>query len=157
TQIIVAPRLRGIAGVRRDVALGRLLRDERYDIAIDFHGGPRASLLTWLSRAPIRIGYDIAGRRWMYTRVVGRPRQLRARRSVENQWDLLESLGVPRASPDTYPVEMPSHPGLARAVASRIESAGVGATDPVVVIHVSAGNPFRRWPVQSFSEVVAAL
>jgi lipopolysaccharide heptosyltransferase II len=157
TQVIVAPRLRGFAGLRRDVALGRLLRDERYDVAIDFHGGPRASLLTWLSRAPIRIGYDVAGRRWMYTRVVGRPRQLRARHSVENQWDLLASLGVPRPNPDTYPVEMPSNPDLARAVATRLESAGVAATDSLVVVHVSAGNPFRRWPIQSFSEVAAAL
>jgi lipopolysaccharide heptosyltransferase II len=157
TQVIVAPRLRGLAGLRRDVALGRLLRDERYDVAIDFHGGPRASLLTWLSRAPIRIGYDVAGRRWMYTRVVERPRQLRARHSVENQWDLLASLGVPRPNPDTYPVEMPSNPDLARAVAIRLESAGVAATDALVVVHVSAGNPFRRWPIQSFSEVAAAL
>jgi lipopolysaccharide heptosyltransferase II len=157
TQVIVAPRLRGLAGLRRDVALGRLLRDDRYDIAIDFHGGPRASLLTWLSRAPIRIGYDVPGRRWMYTRVVGRPRQLRARHSVENQWDLLESLGIPRANADAYPVEMASSPELARAVAFRLESAGVTATDSLVVIHVSAGNPFRRWPMQSFSEVAAAL
>jgi lipopolysaccharide heptosyltransferase II len=157
TQVIVAPRVRGLAGLRRDVELGRLLRDERYNIAIDFHGGPRASLLTWLSRAPIRIGYDIPGRRWMYTRVVARPRQLRARHSVENQWDLLESLEIPRATPDTYPVEMPSPPDLARAVISRLQSAAVAASDPLVVIHVSAGNPFRRWPIQSFGEVAARL
>src|SRR5215467_3778243 len=80
-QVVVAPRVRGLAGLRRDLALGRLLRDDRYEIAIDFHGGPRASLLTWLSRAPTRIGYDIVGRRWMYTHVVGRPRELRARHS----------------------------------------------------------------------------
>ena len=30
----------------------------------------------------------------MYTDVVARPRELRPRHSVENQWDLLEALGV---------------------------------------------------------------
>jgi lipopolysaccharide heptosyltransferase II len=157
SQIVVAPRGRGLGGLWRDVALGRLLRDERYDIAIDFHGGPRASLLTWLSRAPVRIGYDIVGRRWMYTRVVARPRELRARHSVENQWDLLDSLGVSRPSRDAYPVEMPASPKMAQAVASRIAAAGVSAGDQLVVIHVSAGNPFRRWPIGSFGDVAAAL
>ena len=58
---------RGVAGLRDDLALGRRLRAARFDLAIDFHGGPRASLLTWLSGAPTRIGYDVAGRSWMYT------------------------------------------------------------------------------------------
>lgn len=157
SRTIVAPRGRGLAGLRRDVRLGRLLRDERYDVAIDFHGGPRASLLTWLSRAPVRIGYDIPGRSWMYTRVVGRPRELRARHSVDNQWDLLESLDVGRSSPEAYPVEMPLDPEVARTVRSRVASAGVSARDQLVVIHVSAGNPFRRWPIGSFGDVAAAL
>ena len=71
---------------------------QRFDLAIDFHGGPRASLLTWLSGAPERIGYDVVGRGWMYTRRVARPRELRPRHSVENQWDLLAPLGI--APPD---------------------------------------------------------
>jgi len=45
----------GVGGFLRDLGLGRKLRAERYDLAIDFHGGPRASLLTWLSGAPARI------------------------------------------------------------------------------------------------------
>src|SRR5262249_9011022 len=157
TQVIVAPRARGFAGLRRDILLGFLLRHERYDVAIDFHGGPRASLLTWLSRAPIRIGYDIPGRSWMYTRVVGRPRELRARHSVVNQWDFLKSLALAHPSPDAYPVEMPLDPDVARAVRSRVAAAGVSAGDRLVIIHVSAGNPFRRWPIASFSDVAAAL
>src|SRR5881397_1657209 len=63
TDVIVAPRARGVGGILADVALGRRLKGAGYDIAIDFHGGPRASLLTWLSGAPVRIGYEIAGRR----------------------------------------------------------------------------------------------
>src|SRR3954462_2193430 len=45
--VIVAPRLRGVRGFVNDVALGRRLRAAGFDLAIDFHGGPRASLLTW--------------------------------------------------------------------------------------------------------------
>ena len=52
--VIVTPRARGLRGVIADIALGRRLNAARYDVAIDFHGGPRASLLTWLSGAPCR-------------------------------------------------------------------------------------------------------
>jgi lipopolysaccharide heptosyltransferase II len=155
--VIVAPRAPGLGGLRTDVALGRRLRRDRYDVAIDFHGGPRASLLTWLSRAPVRIGYEIVGRSWMYTRVVSRPRELRARHSVENQWDLLESLGVAAPSSARFPVEMAFTPDISAAIAARLADAGVSHRDRVIVIHVSAGNPFRRWPVPSFGEVAAAL
>jgi len=59
--VIVAGNLRGFAGLGDDLALGARLRAARYDIAIDFHSGPRSSLLTWLSRAPVRVGYDVPG------------------------------------------------------------------------------------------------
>jgi predicted lipopolysaccharide heptosyltransferase III len=156
-QVIVAPRERGLRGLLGDVALGRRLRAERYDLAIDFHGGPRASLLTWLSGAPDRLGYEIAGRGWMYTRRVARPRQLRARHSVENQWDLLAPLGVEPPDRSAYPMEMPPDPAAAAAVARRLTAAGVAAGDRIVVLHTSAGNPFRRWPAAHFADLVAAL
>src|SRR5260370_11890923 len=73
-EVIVAPRARGMRGLVADLALGRRLRAQRYDVAIDFHGGPRASLLTWLSGAPVRVGYEILGRGWMYTQRVAPPR-----------------------------------------------------------------------------------
>ena len=79
-------------------------------MAIDLHGGPRSAWLTWASRAPVRVGYDVPGRSWMYTRVVARPRAYRPRHAVENQWDLLAapcdpSLAAP-ATRTTNRVEM---------------------------------------------------
>jgi predicted lipopolysaccharide heptosyltransferase III len=156
-QVIVAPRARGVRGLIDDLALGTRLRAERYDLAIDFHGGPRASLLTWLSGAPERIGYDVAGRGWMYTRRIARPRELRPRHSVENQWDLLAPLGVAPPDRSVYPMEMPADAAVAAAVADRLTRAGVAGDDRIVVIHVSAGNPFRRWPAAHFVDLVASL
>jgi heptosyltransferase-1 len=156
-ELIVAPRQRGPAGVAADLALGRRLRRSGFDVAIDFHGGPRSSLLTWLSRAPVRIGYDVAGRGWMYTQRVARPRALRPRHSVENQWDLLAPLGVAPPDPARDPVEMPVERGAARAVADRLASAGIRDEHRLIVVHVSAGNPFRRWPQSHFVGLVHRL
>jgi ADP-heptose:LPS heptosyltransferase len=140
-----------------DIRLGLRLRAQRYDLAIDFHGGPRASLLAWLSGAPRRIGYAVRGRAWMYTTRVPRPRTMRPRHAVENQWDLLTAIDVPAPGPAADPVEMPLDPQADAALAERLRAAGLPATARLIVVHVSAGNPFRRWPQDSFAEVAAAL
>jgi predicted lipopolysaccharide heptosyltransferase III len=155
--VIVARSPHAAGRLRADVALVARLRRERYDLAIDFHGGPRSSLLTWLSGAPRRIGYDVRGRSWMYTTRVARPRALRPRHSVESQWDILQPLGIGPPDPARDPTEMPEDPGAAATVTRRLEAAGVAPAHQLIVVHVSAGNPFRRWPADSFVELIVRL
>jgi ADP-heptose:LPS heptosyltransferase len=156
-ELVVAPRLPGLAGLKQEWSLIRKLRAKRFDVVIDFHGGPRASLITWLSGAPMRVGYDVIGRAWMYTHPIGRPRSLRARHSVENQWDLLAPFGVASPDPAAYPVTMALQPAAIDDVNARLLAAGVQHGDRLVVMHVSAGNPFRRWPIPAFAVVAARL
>ena len=158
-EVVVAPLVHGFARVRQDAAMAVRLRRARFDAVVDFHGGPRSSLLALATGAPVRIGYTIAGRGWMYTRQVPRPRGHRPRHSVENQWDLAESLvpGLGRPSPAAHPVEMAEDPSAARRVSERLRALGVGAGHDLVVIHVGAGNEFRRWPEEAFADVVTAL
>lgn len=155
--VIVAPRIRGLAGALADIRLGRDLKKQAFDLAIDFHGGPRASLLTWLSGARERIGYEVKGRAWMYTRRVERPRALRARHSVENQWDLLRVLDIDQPDRARDAVEMTADASAVRYVGARLAEAQVANGDRIVVIHVSAGNPFRRWPIDHFVTLTTSL
>jgi ADP-heptose:LPS heptosyltransferase len=129
---------------------------------VDLHGGPRSAWLTWASGAPRRIGYDIDGRTWMYTETVHRPRGLHPRHSVENQWDLLPAVdtGFPLApTRDQDRVEMPVSEEARTSVLARLCARGVPLTPSarLVVFHVSAGNPFRRWPESAFANVAAGL
>ena len=126
-EVIVARSPHAPGRLRADLALIRRLRRERYDLAIDFHGGPRSSLLTWLSGAPRRIGYEVAGRSWMYTTRVPRPRALRPRHSVVSQWDVLLPLGIAPPDPEIDATEMPEDPAAASTVARRLADAGIGA------------------------------
>jgi lipopolysaccharide heptosyltransferase II len=155
--VIVAPSPHARGRLRADIALIRRLRREKYDLAIDFHGGPRSSLLTWLSGAPQRIGYDIFGRAWMYTTRVPRPRALRPRHSVVSQWDVLSPLGIAPPDPEIDATEMPDDPEATSRVEGRLAEAGISSDSAVIVIHVSAGNPFRRWPSASFVDLVCRL
>jgi ADP-heptose:LPS heptosyltransferase len=157
-EILVADRPRGLARLRYDWALARRLREARFDIVVDFHGGPRSAWLTWASRAPTRIGYALPGKHWVYTTRVPWTRSLvPPRHSVQNQWDLIAGLGIGPPDPRVDPVTMPADAGAEAAVDARLAAAHVRPDSRLVVMHVSAGNPFRRWPAASFAEVAAAL
>jgi ADP-heptose:LPS heptosyltransferase len=93
----------------------------------------------------------------MYTVRVPRPRTLRARHSVENQWDLLTAIGMAPPDPDINPTEMAIDADVVTQVRGRLNRAGLRAGDRLIVIHVSAGNPFRRWPAGSFAAVASRL
>ena len=157
-EVIVADRPRGVRRLLYDLRLARRLRASRYDVVIDFHGGPRSAWLTWATRARQRIGYAIPGRPLAYTTRLPWSRALMPpRHSVQNQWDLLRPLGIAAEDRGQSPVEMIADQRAARSVDRRLRDAGVDPSASIVVIHVSAGNPFRRWPSGHFATVAAAL
>ena len=155
--LVIAPKRRGAARLRDDLTIARRLRRERFDVAIDLHGGPRGAWFAWASGAPMRIGYAIAGRSWMYTHVVPRAADLAPRHSVRNQFDLLAPLGIDRCDPESEPVEMADDPAARDRVQRRLRELGIAPGHQLAVIHVSAGNAFRRWPAESFAELATAL
>jgi predicted lipopolysaccharide heptosyltransferase III len=158
-EVIVVARRQGFRRLADDIGLALALRRRRFDVVIDLHGGPRSSWLTLATGARQRIGYDVAGRGWMYTRRVSRPRELRPRHSVLNQWDLLEAIDGWSGAPDPIAdaVTMAADPASDTRIAARLAAAGIGPPHEIIVVHVSAGNPFRRWPESSFAALVTAL
>jgi ADP-heptose:LPS heptosyltransferase len=156
-EVIVAADPDAPRRLLKDLKLGVDLRRRRFDLAIDFHGGPRSSWFTWASGAPVRIGYQVVGRSWMYTLQVARPRELRARHTVENQWDLLEPLGIPRPTPDSHPTDVPLDSRATEAVERWLQDYGIGANERVVVVHVGARIHFRRWPPEHFVDAIADI
>ena len=52
---------------------------------------------------------------------------------------------------------MPLDPEAVRRVDERLANAGIDRGARLIVLHVSAGNPFRRWPASSFAAAAATL
>jgi ADP-heptose:LPS heptosyltransferase len=77
-----------------------------------------------------------------------------------NQWDLLTAVdGGPAqaADPTRDAVYMAPDVEAGRRMAKRLLDAGVRDADALIVVHVSAGNPFRRWPEPAFVRLVGSL
>ncbi len=89
--------------------------------------------------------------------MIERPPDLGSSHSVENQWALLKALGIGPPNPIDDAVEMAVDPVAAARVDERLRAAGVSSAHPLIVLHVSAGNPFRRWPEASFVALIGAL
>lgn len=160
SETIVIRHRRGWRRIAEDWAVGRALRARRIDLAIDLHGGPRSSWLTFASRATMRVGYDVSGRGWMYTHVAPQPRGYAPRHSVLNQWDLLEIVDPAfrdRPDPEHDRLEMPADRAALGRVVERLSAEGVRDADKVIAVHVGAGNEFRQWPAASFGEVASEL
>jgi ADP-heptose:LPS heptosyltransferase len=159
-ELLVVPRSRGAARIRQDLTIAARLRSQGWDTVVDLQSGPRSAWLTLATRAPRRIGYARAGRNWVYTHRLPRPSHAADRHSVENQWSLITPL-MRRifAPPDRsrWPTEMPPNDAASEAVAARLADAGVGTGERLILIHVSAGNRFRRWSEWRFAELAARL
>ena len=152
-KIILIPPHQGVLSF---LGLIRRVRREKFDVVIDFHGGPRASRITWLSRAGLKAGYELKGKGLFYDIRVPRHREGAPIHSVENHINLIRAAGIEVHEP---------WPRLTLPAARKEESARIdklwadrgllGAR--VVVLHIGAGNEFRDWGAQNLGELAACL
>jgi lipopolysaccharide heptosyltransferase II len=152
-EVLVIPSHQGFFSFLR---LIRRLRREKYDLAIDFHGGPRASRITWLSRAKRKAGYALKHKGFIYDFRVPRSRGGTPIHSVENHLNLVRAAGIKVKEP-WPPLFLPP---AAKEERKRIDSYwtdhGV-AKEQVVVLHVGAGNEFRDWGADNLAALAGGL
>jgi ADP-heptose:LPS heptosyltransferase len=63
------PKITGLGGAARYNRFINELRRLGAACALDFHSNVRSALITYLSGAPVRIGFDVRGRKMLYTDV----------------------------------------------------------------------------------------
>ncbi len=139
-EVFVLPRK---PGNREFLAYIWQLRRERYDVLIDFHGGPRAFLLSLFTRARIKIGYKIKYKRFAYDIRVPREPEQGYWHSVENHFQMVKALNentgaIPALS---LPPVKESEKDNVDQYLSQFHLQG----RPFLVLHIGAGNRFRDW------------
>lgn len=140
------------------VRVARQLRAARYDVAYNLHGGTTATLLTRASGAKHRVGYGhyqyarlhqhlapSSGLLWGKTKT----------HSVEQQLALLGWTGVPVT--DRPPTRLAVTKEASAAVSARLHSAGLGTTEPFVLIHPAAAFATKQWATDKFARLAEAL
>ncbi|HXG03738.1 MAG TPA: glycosyltransferase family 9 protein [Candidatus Binatia bacterium] len=149
------PRRRSAGG---EYALARRLAAGRFEAAVIFtvysQSPLPAALLCWLAGVPLRLAHCRENPYQLLTDWVPDPEPARVvRHEVRRQLDLVGAVGATTRN-ERLSLQVPA---AARArVRARLERLGVGR-EPWVLLHPGATAPSRRYPGESFAEVVRGL
>lgn len=149
-RVVVFHKKRGLRGV---LDLWRDLRDERFDIAIDFNIYFKSIFPMVLSRAPVRLGFDRARARdgvWLFCNrhVEPRPRS----HTQDMFFEFLDALGVAR--PD--PLEWRLVPAAEEEAAQAAFFAAY-AGRPIAAVVPASANGKKDWVPERYVELVDRL
>jgi heptosyltransferase-1 len=152
-RVIVIPAHQNTADFLRFV---RQVRQERYDALIDFHGGPRASLLAFFSRAGLKVGYKLKYKRLFYDIRVPRGRKDGYIHSVDNHLNLVRALGIQVGQPPPRLTLPPAREQEKENIDRYwLENKLLG--NKVAVLHIGAGNEFRDWGAENLTALATRL
>ena len=151
-KIIVLPRERTI---RNFFKFAKSIRREKYDLILDFHCGPRASLIALFSRAKLKIGYKIKYRSFIYDFTIPRSKENGYFHSVENHINLVRTLGVrvDALPPLSLPPALKEEKEKVRAFIQDKQLNG----SKIIALHISAGNEFRDWGAENLVQLTKLL
>lgn len=134
------------------LAMLQKLRRKRFDLVVDFFGNPRSALLTRLTGAPRRIGFNFPGRAYAYTDPINLAEGMHY--AAQDKAALLSPLGisVDGPLPRIYPGEEE------RAHAQRqLDQLGVKPGDFLVALCPVSRQPYKVWPAKHFAHLADIL
>jgi predicted lipopolysaccharide heptosyltransferase III len=126
------------------------IRRKGFDLVLNLHPhGERGGLVTWLSGARVRVGYDRPGSRTFWYNVRA-PYDTESRYRVEHLLDALRAIGIEAKA------ELPSV-SLTADDKAYAEKLLAGGKRPVVVIHPGRPDSRRAWMADRYAQVADAL
>jgi predicted lipopolysaccharide heptosyltransferase III len=140
----LAAQWRLIVGVRR----------RRFDTVIDLTDGDRSAFLSWISGAPVRIGFNDE-HRWRgrcYTEVVRPAADMRHR--VDRDLEALKPLGIQAGSKDPQLWLTPEEENSGDQL---LDQLGVQRSQSIVILQPGARYWFKAWPPERFAELADRL
>lgn len=136
---------KGISGVWQ---LGKRLRYENFNMVITPHRYLRSSILSWLSRSPIRKGYDIASGSCLFTEKI---KYDRTKHEIEKLLSFVAPENKKRYEIELYPGEKEKMKGDNLWKENLLE-------DKKVVVLAPGSKWFtKQWPVEYFNKLAESL
>lgn len=129
-----------------------------YDVVLDLISNPRSALMTALTRARVRMGYNLRGRSWAYTQALPRepvgPAGPVLRYAPEAALDFVRALGLaPKGLALTVRVSEKAKETIDRWLAG----AGIDRQRPILACLPAGSWPAKTWAPERFAAAMDAL
>lgn len=144
-----------IGRVRGELKLARDLRARAFDMTVDLTSGDRPALLSFMTGARYRLGFDpegkgFAGKKHLYTHLAKRPA---LKHVVLRDLTLLEAFGIGR---NGLSVEIYTSPAEEAFVEKLLKDAGCSKT-PFVHVHPTASEFYKCWTDEGMARVMDSI
>jgi heptosyltransferase-1 len=135
------------------LSLRRELRSGHYEMALDMQGLFLSGLVTRLSGAPIRVGWDRNRESnalfLTHPMISGKAKDVH---EVDLLYGFAEALGIHPAHSDFTP-----QPYLAAENAAKSEEWLASLPRPRIALNVGASRAYKRWPVENWTQTALLL
>lgn len=150
-EFIIFPRRRGLPGVGSFAGTRRELHRHRFDLVIDLQVYFKAGLLTWFTRAPVKLGFDRRRARdlnWLFTTERIPPHE---NQHVQDQYfEFLDHLGVEHDPPEWGIVITDEEREEQRRFFERIDR-------PVCTVVLGSSKPGKDWPPERYARLLETI
>jgi predicted lipopolysaccharide heptosyltransferase III len=132
------------------------IRRQRYDTVIDLTNNDRSSLITFLSGASLRIGYQkrhLIRQRLFYNKIIDQ--KMKNIHIVDYHLKAAEEMGLPVLDRKPFIVVLPEK---IRDIERKLyDYIGLKADEPFVIIHPGARRWYKSWPVEKFAMLADSI
>ncbi len=147
--VVIFQRARGL---RAYLDVRHELRSRPFDVLMNLQVYFKAGIVTWMCRAPVKLGFDFARARdanWLFTTHRIPPH---AEQHVQDQYfEFLDAMGVPHGEPQWHLAPTKEERVAARSL---LEEAGNG---PLVGMVVASSKGEKNWMPERYAEVAVRL
>jgi lipopolysaccharide heptosyltransferase II len=166
-EVIVVPRKRWTEGITSPLRIGwtlgdvwrfvRMLRERRFDMTFDFHGLLKSGLLSFVSGAPARVGFD---RKWskewnfLFSNIRAKlpEDKIKKMNRFEQNFGLLRAIGLDVKEVKTG-LSIPS--GDREVIESFFGNLTTPLKRPLIAIHpgTSQKTRYKRWMLDRYAQL----
>lgn len=127
------------------------IRKEKFDLVIDLFGNPRSALITFLSKARYRLGFEFRGRKYAYN-IISDEKNIKS--IIDVYLNTLKKIGIDHPGKELY---FPITPQYENYALKYFSENSINSDKLIVGLNPGASHPSKQWGDKKFALLAEKL